>query len=53
MSNPIVVWPPGTFWLNCGQFDNPGQGDFYYDCSQSYPEFQANGALGACCPMGW
>lgn len=53
MSNPIVVWPPGTFWLNCGQFDDPGAGMFYYDCSSSYPEAQGQGALGVCCPEGW
>ncbi|MEP7353038.1 MAG: hypothetical protein ABI824_07380 [Acidobacteriota bacterium] len=53
LGNPIVVWPPGTFYLNCHIYDNAATAEFYYDCSDTYPEFQYNGAVGVCCPMVW
>ena len=30
MNDPIVVWPPGTFYVDCGTYGN------YYDCGYDY-----------------
>jgi hypothetical protein len=44
MNDPIVVWPPGTFWGDCSS-----AGWNYYDCGNRYPELASYGAL-ICCP---
>jgi hypothetical protein len=42
MNDPIVVWPPGTFWGDCGQIGA------YFDCSDLFPGFD-----GTICCWGW
>lgn len=43
MNDPIVVWPPGTFYVDCGNLGN------FYDCTYDHPEIGEQGAI-ACCP---
>lgn len=43
MNDPIVVWPPGTFFMDCSNFGS------YFDCTYYFPDLQSQGAI-ACCP---
>jgi hypothetical protein len=45
MNDPIVVWPPGTFYMDCAHIGN------FYDCSYDYPWIAEQGGM-VCCP-GW
>jgi hypothetical protein len=42
MNDPIVVWPPGTFWLSCS---NIGP---FYDCTNEFPYYAEQGYV-VCC----
>jgi hypothetical protein len=46
MNDPVIVWPPGTFYLDCGHIG------YYRDCSYEHPELASQGAL-VCCPAWW
>jgi hypothetical protein len=43
MNDPIVVWPPGTFYMSCS---NIGP---FYDCTNEYPGYAEQGYV-VCCP---
>lgn len=43
INDPIVVWPPGTFYTDCASIGN------YYDCTWNYPELAMYGFT-LCCP---
>lgn len=45
MNDPIVVWPPGTFYLDCSTIGP------YYDCTSHFPEFVGQGMI-VCCLAG-
>jgi hypothetical protein len=45
VNDPIVVWPPGTYYFDCGQLEGT-----YYDCSYDYPQYSSQGAI-VCCPV--
>ncbi len=42
MNDPIVVWPPGTFYLSCAMI-------YLRDCTSEYP-YWAEMSYVACCP---
>ena len=42
MNDPIVVWPPGTFWLDCSQLG------YFYDCTEEFPYYEQQGYT-VCC----
>jgi hypothetical protein len=42
MNDPIVVWPPGTFYITC---DVLGP---YYDCTHNFP-----GVGNTVCCLAW
>lgn len=44
MDVPIVVWPPGTDYLDCSSYGN------YYECTWEYPQYAEAGAR-VCCPI--
>lgn len=46
MTDPIVVWPPGTYNFDCWS----ASGGTYYDCSYDYPHLMNAGAI-VCCPV--
>jgi hypothetical protein len=43
MNDPIVVWPPGTFYVDCTQY-----GESYYNCTMEMG-FNEQGIV-YCCP---
>lgn len=45
MNDPIVVWPPGTFYSDCGHIGN------YFECTWDYPDLAAQGFT-VCC-LAW
>jgi len=47
MNDPIVVWPPGTTYLDCSSFGN------FYDCTWSASGYEYAAQAGAliCCPI--
>jgi hypothetical protein len=44
MNDPIVVWPPGTFYADCGSY-----GENYYNCTQEMAPGNETGMV-YCCP---
>jgi len=42
MNDPIVVWPPGTFYSSCGAIGP------FYDCSHLWPQYQELGYVYCC-----
>lgn len=42
MHDPIIVWPPGTFWLACEQIGP------YFECTDEFPAYAADGYT-VCC----
>jgi len=44
MNDPIVVWPPGTFYVDCQTY-----GENYYNCTQEMAPGSENGMV-YCCP---
>ena len=42
MNDPIGVWPPGTLFLPCSMLG------IYYDCTNNYPDYLAEGYT-VCC----
>ena len=42
MHDPIVVWPPGTFWLTCEAIGP------FYDCTNDFPYYAQQGYV-VCC----
>ena len=46
MNDPIVVWPPCTFYMDCNNIGN------FYNCSYDYPWYAEQGAI-VCCPAWW
>jgi hypothetical protein len=43
INEPIVVWPPGTFYMDCSSYGS------YYDCTYEYAQIASVGAI-VCCP---
>ena len=43
MNDPIVVWPPGTFFLDCNII-------YMRDCTGEYPFWENLGYI-VCCPV--
>ena len=46
INDPIVVWPPCTFYMDCNNIGN------LYNCSYDYPWYAEQGAI-VCCPAWW
>lgn len=44
MNDPIVVWPPGTFYVDCQSY-----GEHYYNCTQEMAPGSETGMV-YCCP---
>lgn len=42
MHDPIVVWPPGTFWLTCEAIGP------FFDCTEAFPYYAQQGYV-VCC----